>query len=86
MYVHIDRDLETLTIFMSITARYCPPGKVSFSQVSVSHSVHRGIGWVGISGPMSFVGGYRGYNGLRSASGWFATYWNAFLLANSFAN
>ena len=50
--------------FYVITARQRNWGKVMFSRVSVSHSVHSGVG---ISDPVSFQG--VGISGTRSPSG-----------------
>ena len=61
-----------------------------FLHLSVSHSVHRGVciqGWVGIQGgSVSRSGSASGggtdplrYYGIRSTSGRYASYWNAFL-------
>ena len=56
-----------------------------FLQASVSHSVHRGGGWVlnpGVGTHLlshSVHGGTPGYYGIRLTNGRYASYWNAFL-------
>ena len=71
-----------------ITARKSSGGKVMFSQACVVPSVHRwGVRWQGIcigEGGLHPWGLGRppppiGYYGIRSTSGRYASYWNAFL-------
>ena len=59
-------------------------GKVMFSEASVSHSVHGGVWRGAASGGVGGQTPHIGYYGIRSTSGRYASYWNAFLFINDF--
>ena len=67
-----------------ITARNSSCGKVMFSQAYVIPSVHGGglPGGVCIQGYWADPPPQIGYYGVRSTSGRYASYWNAFLVEN----
>ena len=72
---HSQQYERTLNVYFTARKRSC--GKVMFLHLSVSHSVYRGV--PGQVSPPGQVHPPAVHAGIRSTSGRYASYWNAFL-------
>ena len=77
-------------IFRSVCQQFCPGGGHAWLLVGGCAWLHRGCVWFYSGGVHGFIRGgacmvffsFFGYNEIRSMSGRYASYWNAFLLNN----